>query len=178
MSQVPPKQPHISAVRQLAGDAIDKAGGDLLKARDLIISKAKKSKNARTALVGWAAYEVVRQYRKYCRMDKKTGVVHLPKENVDDASGLVHLAHSNLESIFETYKLPGSGKGLGDATPADLKDAIDIHHINATSNQVKARWFELIIKKMGKSKGSVRDSLTEETVMQLRNKARSEWRAK
>lgn len=90
----------------------------------------------------------------------------------EPGAGLAALARANLASLYD-YRLPATGKPLGDANRDEVAEASRLLHAAYKQARVNSKWFGLIASTLP-SGVTVRQKLTVEQLQQLQYRARAD----
>jgi hypothetical protein len=104
---------------------------------------------------------------KHAAEKRKTGGGPLGAQR---GANLAEWAGAVEQALMDGFRLP-NGRKLGDATRPDLALAMGAYEIQSTDAAIKHRWLRLILQSVPAGK-TVRETLTEERLAELRESAR------
>ena len=136
------------SVHTIAKECLEASGGDWRAAAEMMLQRVAESEELQRELtqplLKSAVWQSIRAVAQKERRAFKADALGQPRE--PDQDGLVELAASNARNLLD-YPLM-KGMRLGDADMVALTEEIELHHAQAQSFAIKARWLSLVQRQL------------------------------
>lgn len=173
------KKEEAVTVAEAARDAMNSAGGDVVKASRILEQRVRKDQKLRDELteplISKACYDAVRAHsiKERRQVWSTPAVAHVrpenqpvaPNSNLTQSGRVVALA----KGTMLMFPLPG-GKPLGEAGRDDLVKAESFYASQSADMSAKARWLQLVMQSLPAGK-KVGDVMTDKRLRELQAEA-------
>jgi len=153
----------------IAKESMESANCDETRALRLMMDRVRHEKGLFESILTTACREWIREIRAAHNSAKWNGTARYVT-SIDKTSRGARLEAYAEWALMDT-RLP-NGKRLGDAMKQDIEDAAETYRKKATTEAHKARWYDLIARKIGSQ--PVAKVLTEKQLQQLQKDAEDE----